>query len=136
MQLAHHCCCLLGELIKCAMRWQCQSCCVIKQCFTPWQILSCPAVSFSLQLEKARLDSEAAQRRMEAEAAQARVAVAQAETMYKSERAQWVTSLDAQKFEVGARYTLQSCSKPLTTMLMSVPLGQGCQACNAFSCGQ
>jgi hypothetical protein len=38
---------------------------------------------------------------MEAEAAQARVAVAQAESMYKSERAQWVTSLDAQKFEVG-----------------------------------
>lgn len=37
---------------------------------------------------------------MEAEAAQARVAVAQAESMYKSERAQWVTSLDAQKFEV------------------------------------
>lgn len=54
-----------------------------------------------LQLEKVRLDSEAAQRRMEAEAAQARVAVAQAESMYKSERAQWVTSLDAQRFEVG-----------------------------------
>jgi hypothetical protein len=53
------------------------------------------------QLEKVRLDSEAAQRRMEAEVAQARVAVAQAESMYKSERAQWVTSLDAQKFEVG-----------------------------------
>lgn len=47
------------------------------------------------------MDSEAAQRRMEAEAAQARVAVAQAESMYKSERAQWVTSLDAQRFEVG-----------------------------------
>jgi hypothetical protein len=55
-----------------------------------------------MQLEKVRLDSEAAQRLMEAEAAQARVAVAQAESMYKSERAQWVTSLDAQKFEVGA----------------------------------
>lgn len=54
-----------------------------------------------VQFEKMRLDSEAAQRRMEAEAAQARVAVAQAESMYKSERAQWVTSLDAQKFEVG-----------------------------------
>lgn len=52
------------------------------------------------ELEKVRLDSEAAQRRMEAEVAQARVAVAQAESMYKSERAQWVTSLDAQKFEV------------------------------------
>lgn len=55
-----------------------------------------------VQLEKVRLDSEAAQRRMEAEAAQARVAVAQAESMYKSERAQWVTSLDAQKFEVSS----------------------------------
>jgi hypothetical protein len=58
----------------------------------------------STQLEKVRLDSEAAQRRMEAEAAQARVAVAQAESMYKSERAQWVTSLDAQKFEVSPQH--------------------------------
>jgi len=72
---------------------------------------------------------------MEAEAAQARVAVAQAESMYKSERAQWVTSLDAQKFEVGAPHTQLSCMIPLTNMLVSVLLGQGCQIHHAFSCG-
>jgi hypothetical protein len=49
-----------------------------------------------------RLDAEASRKRYEAETAQARVAVAQTESMYKSERAQWVTSLDAQKFEVRA----------------------------------
>lgn len=53
-----------------------------------------------VQLEKVRLDAETSRKRYEAEAAQARAAVAQTESMYKSERAQWVTSLDAQKFEV------------------------------------
>lgn len=52
---------------------------------------------------------------MEAEVAQARVAVAQAESMYKSERAQWVTSLDAQKFEVGGVVRCWPCSELLTS---------------------
>lgn len=48
--------------------------------------------------------------------AQARVAVAQAESMYKSERAQWVTSLDAQKFEVGGAVRCWPCSELLTSL--------------------
>lgn len=55
-----------------------------------------------------RLDAEASIKRHEAEAAQARVAAAQTESMYKSERAQWVTSLDAQKFEVRAATAWES----------------------------
>lgn len=53
------------------------------------------------QLEKARLDAETTLKRIEAEAALARAAAAQTEATYKSDRAAWVTSLDAQKFEVG-----------------------------------
>lgn len=101
----------------------------------------CAVTCFAnLQLEKVRLDSEAAQRRMEAEAAQSRVAVAQAESMYKSERAQWVTSLDAQKFEVCAVGISPSLNlmldvvlvQPVGLLLMNVrqvlefvPLGMG-----------
>eukprot|EP00775_Hariotina_reticulata_P012257 gene12257-12395_t len=52
------------------------------------------------ELEKARLDAETSLKRLEAEAALARAAAAQTEATYKAERAAWVTSLDAQKFEV------------------------------------
>jgi hypothetical protein len=47
-----------------------------------------------------RLDAETSLKRLEAEAALARAAAAQTEATYKTERAAWVTSLDAQKFEV------------------------------------
>eukprot|EP00879_Flechtneria_rotunda_P025350 GHRR01026930.1.p1 GENE.GHRR01026930.1~~GHRR01026930.1.p1 ORF type:complete len:679 (+),score=281.79 GHRR01026930.1:134-2170(+) len=52
------------------------------------------------ELQKVRIDAETAEKRLEAEAALARAAAAQTEATYKSERAAWVTSLDAQKFEV------------------------------------
>jgi hypothetical protein len=53
-----------------------------------------------LQLEKVRLDAETTLKRLEAEGALARAAAAQTEAAYKADRAAWVTSLDAQKFEV------------------------------------
>lgn len=53
-----------------------------------------------MQVEKVRLDAEISLKRLEAETALARAAAAQTEATYKSERAAWVTSLDAQKFEV------------------------------------
>jgi hypothetical protein len=55
-----------------------------------------------VQLEKVRLDAETTLKRLEAEGALARAAAAQTEAAYKADRAAWVTSLDAQKFEVGS----------------------------------
>jgi hypothetical protein len=46
------------------------------------------------------VDAELAMKRLEAEAAHARKAAAQTEATYKMERADWITSLDNQKFEV------------------------------------
>lgn len=54
----------------------------------------------ALQLEKVRLDAETTLKRLEAESALARAAAAQTEAAYKADRAAWVTSVDAQKFEV------------------------------------
>jgi hypothetical protein len=44
--------------------------------------------------------SELTVKRLEAEAALARKAAAQTEATYRNERAAWVTSLDAEKFQV------------------------------------
>lgn len=52
------------------------------------------------ELEKVRLDAETTLKRLEAEGALARAAAAQTEAAYKADRAAWVTSVDAQKFEV------------------------------------
>lgn len=66
------------------------------------------------QIEKVQLDAEASLKRLEAETALARAAAAQTEATYKSERAAWVTSLDAQKFEVSlcCLLAIQSCLSP------------------------
>jgi hypothetical protein len=61
---------------------------------------NCAGFVLHLQLEKVRLDAETTLKRLEAEGALARAAAAQAEAAYKADRAAWVTSLDAQKFEV------------------------------------
>jgi hypothetical protein len=68
---------------------------------------TCGCFVVHLQLEKVRLDAETTLKRLEAEGALARAAAAQTEAAYKADRAAWVTSLDAQKFEV--RCLVRNC---------------------------
>ena len=62
------------------------------------------------QVESVKLSSDSSVKGLEAEAAQARRAVAQMEAAAKKDRANWVSELEMQKFEVCSSFF--TCFRP------------------------